>query len=249
MTIMTPLLKIQRLTVHFGTGRNRREILSDVNLDVYPGETLGIVGESGSGKTTLARAAMRLIPPSGGTIEFDGLDLLRLQPHELRQKRRHFQIIFQDSAGSLDPRLTIREILMEPYQAHRLGSKAARAAWIGELLAAVSLNPEILGRRPSELSGGQQQRVGIARALALKPRLLVADEPVSALDASVQAQILNLLDDLKRRYGLTLIIVTHSLPVVRYLCSRVVVLNAGRIAADKPAEAYFARTAGAEANP
>ncbi len=238
---MNPLLKIRGLSIGFGHGLNRRQALADIDLDVFPGDTLGIVGESGSGKTTLARAALRLVTPACGTVEFDGVDLMRLPPRELRRKRRDFQFIFQDAAGSLDPRMTVREILLEPFRAHNLGGKAERDAWIRQLLTDVSLNPEILERKPSLLSGGQQQRVGIARALALRPRLLIADEPVSALDASVQAQILNLLEELKLRYGLTLILISHSLPVVRYLCNRVVVLSRGRIVEDALSGDFFER--------
>jgi oligopeptide/dipeptide ABC transporter ATP-binding protein len=179
------------------------------------------------------------LEPSAGCIRFDGRDLLSLPPAELRSRRREFQIVFQDPFASLDPRMTVSEILAEPFDIHGLENGAGRAARISELLIEVGLDNSLACRIPAELSGGQQQRVAIARALALKPRLLVADEPVSALDASVQAQILNLLAHLRLRFGLTLIMISHSLPVIRYLCARVVVMYLGRIVEEAEAEAFF----------
>ncbi len=237
---MVPLLRLERLCKDFGSGSGRIRVLSDIDLDVCPGETVGIVGESGCGKTTLARCALRLLEPTSGTIEFDGQDLRRLTPPALRRKRREFQFIFQDALASLDPRMTVREILLEPYQAHRLGNLEENQVRVSGLLQAVSLDGGIADRYPRDLSGGQQQRVGLARALALRPRLLIADEPVSSLDASVQAQILNLLADLQKSFGLTLILIAHSLAVVHYLCTRVVVIYLGRIVEDAPAAVFFA---------
>ena len=242
---MAPMLGIKGLCKEFRAGGlwagRLIQALDHVDLEVNSGETLGLVGESGCGKTTLARCILRLTEPSSGSVCFDGSDLNLLSPEALRQKRREFQIIFQDPFASLDPNLTIRQILFEPYEVHQLGTRRQREQWIEELADAVSLDRILLRRRPASLSGGQQQRVGIARALALKPRLLVADEPVSALDASVQAQILNLLADLQRRFGLTLVLISHSLQVIHYICSRVVVMYLGRIVEEAPAKEFFAK--------
>jgi oligopeptide/dipeptide ABC transporter ATP-binding protein len=240
---MAPILKIHRLSMMFrsgGIGRSRTvRAIESVDLEVPAGETLGLVGESGCGKSTLARCALSLLAPTSGSVYFDGEDLGGLSPMELRRKRRQFQIIFQDPFGSLNPRLTVGQTLAEPYEAHELGTRRERESWIAGLLESVALDESFLGRLPDSLSGGQRQRVAIARALALKPRLLVADEPVSALDASVAAQILNLLAGLQQRYGLTLILISHSLPVVHYLCNRIAVMYLGRIVEESPSEIFF----------
>jgi oligopeptide/dipeptide ABC transporter ATP-binding protein len=232
---MEPILKVRQLSMVFrsgGIGRAKSiRALDGVDLELGRGETLGLVGESGCGKTTFARCALRLLEPTAGFIFFEGTDLMILSPAELRRKRREFQIIFQDPFASLDPRMTIRQILAEP--------RRDREAWIEDLLDSVALDPSLSDRRPALLSGGQQQRVAIARALALKPRLLIADEPVSALDASVQAQILNLLADLQRRLDLALMLISHSLPVVHYLCDRVAVMYLGRIVEEARADTFF----------
>lgn len=242
---MTPILEVRGLQVSFAAGFLRRgravRALAGVDLSVEPGESVGLVGESGCGKTTFARCALYLQQPAAGSVYFDGSDLSRISAAELRQRRREFQMVFQDSFASLDPRMTIGEILAEPFIIHRLATKRNCHAKVTELLAAVALDDSLALRYPGELSGGQQQRVAIARALALRPRLLVADEPVSALDASVQAQILNLLADIRKRYGLTLILIAHSLPVVQYLCSRIVVMYLGRIVEEAPGEDFFLR--------
>ncbi len=230
-----PLLQIQGLCKDLGG----RRIVDCVDMTVARGEIRGVVGESGSGKTTLARCALRLLQPSAGTCIFDGQNLADLSAAELRRKRSEFQMVFQDSYAALDPRMTIEEILLEPLQIHAIGVLAERRRLL-ELIDSVSLDSAWMNRRPGELSGGQQQRVGIARALALKPRLLVADEPVSALDVSVQAQILNLLSDLKRQYDLTLVLISHSLYAIHYLCTQVSVMYGGRIVEEAPAQSFFA---------
>jgi oligopeptide/dipeptide ABC transporter ATP-binding protein len=240
---MAPLLQVRGLQVSFGTGllRSGRRIhaLSGIDLEVERGETLGLVGESGCGKTTFARCALRLQEPAAGSVFFDGVDLLRLSAAELRTRRCEFQIIFQDPLASMNPRMTVGEILGEPFVIHGRLDARGRRERIPQMLREVALDDSLIPRHPGELSGGQQQRVAIARALALKPRLLIADEPVSALDASVQAQILSLLADLRQRLGLTLILISHSLPVVRYLCTRVAVMYLGRIVEEAPADEFF----------
>jgi oligopeptide/dipeptide ABC transporter ATP-binding protein len=210
-----------------------------VSTSVGPEEIRGIVGESGSGKTTLARCSLRLIEPSSGCTYFDGRNLADLSNTELRNARREFQMVFQDPFSSLNPSMTVEDILLEPLRIHAIGSPPERRERLRELIDAVSLDEAWMTRQPAELSGGQQQRVGIARALALKPRLLIADEPVSALDVSVQAQILNLLSDLKRRYALTLVLISHSLYVVHYLCTHISVMYRGRIVEEAPAPSFF----------
>jgi peptide/nickel transport system ATP-binding protein len=240
---MTPLLEVRGLHVRYGTGllHGGRAVhaLAGVDFSLKPGDTLGLVGESGCGKTTLARCILKLQEPDEGTIRFDGCDLRRLAPGELRARRREFQMIFQDPFASLDPRMTVEEILAEPFEVHGLLAAAGRREQVRALLGEVALDTSLLQRRPGELSGGQQQRVAIARSLALKPRLLVADEPVSALDVSVQAQILNLLAELQQRRGLTLLLISHALPVVRYLCARVAVMYLGCIVEEAPTEDFF----------
>lgn len=240
---MHPLMKIQGLRKEFHTGGLLRgqqiRALDGVDLEIYPGETLGLVGESACGKTTLARCALMLLDPTSGSIHFDGTDLRSISASALRKKRREFQMIFQDPLAALDPLRTVAKILSEPFEAQGLGTPRQRSRWAIDLLETVGLDVILKDRRPASLSGGQQQRVGIARALALKPRLLVADEPVSALDPSVQAEILNLLASLQERMHLTLILISHSLPVVYYLCTRVVVMYLGRIVEDAPAEVFF----------
>jgi oligopeptide/dipeptide ABC transporter ATP-binding protein len=187
----------------------------------------------------LARCSLRLIEPSSGTVLFDGVDLASLNSEELRRKRQEFQMVFQDPYGSLNPAMSVEEIILEPLLIHGIGTPEDRKDRLRELMAAVSLDKALAKRRPGELSGGQQQRVGIARGLALRPRLLIADEPVSSLDVSVQAQVLNLLSDLKRRYGLTLILISHSLYVIHYLCTHVSVMYRGRIVEEAASGVFF----------
>jgi len=203
--------------------------VDDVSLDIHAGETLGLVGESGSGKSTLGRLVLRLIEPTSGAVGFEGRDLLAAGHGEMRRLRRDMQIIFQDPFGSLDPRMNVEGIISEPLVIHEKMMQPARRARVAELLRAVGLDQSILPRFPHEFSGGQRQRIGIARALALRPKFIVADEPVSALDVSVGAQIVNLLANLQREFGLTYLFISHSMPVVRYLATRIAVMYRGKI--------------------
>jgi len=203
--------------------------VDEVSLDLQAGETLGLVGESGSGKSTLGRLVLRLIEPSSGSVRFAGRDLRAASHGEMQLLRRDMQIIFQDPFGSLDPRMNVEDIIGEPLAIHEAMSLTARRVRVSELLRAVGLDQSALRRFPHEFSGGQRQRVGIARALALRPKFIVADEPVSALDVSVGAQIVNLLTQLQREFGLTYLFISHSMPVVRYLATRIAVMYRGKI--------------------
>ncbi|MDH3744594.1 MAG: ABC transporter ATP-binding protein [Acidobacteriota bacterium] len=245
---MTALLEVQGLAKHFPvkrgllqrmTGQVRALDRVDIGLD--EGETYALVGESGSGKTTLGRCVLRLIEPTSGRILFRGDDIAVLSRRELRRRRRFFQMIFQDPYGSLNPRMRVVQIVGEPLAVHRLVERQARRAEVERLLDLVGLDSGALDRYPHEFSGGQRQRIGIARALATRPQLIVADEPVSALDVSVQAQIINLLEDLKVRLGLTLLFISHDLAVVHQIADRVGVLYLGRLVEEASSGRLFSR--------
>jgi oligopeptide transport system ATP-binding protein len=239
---MTALLELRDVVKHFpvrdALGRRAGAVhaVDGVSLSVAEGEVLAIVGESGCGKSTLGRVMLRLIEPDSGSVRFAGEDLASLSPSALRARRRDMQIIFQDPFGSLDPRMTVAQAIAEPLRLHRLVPRAEEAARVAELLRRVGLRPENAGRWPHEFSGGQRQRIAIARALASNPRLIIGDEPVSALDVSVQAQVINLLRDLIRDLRLTFVLVSHDLGVVRHVADRVAVMYLGRIVEEGPAE-------------
>ncbi|HTE90923.1 MAG TPA: ATP-binding cassette domain-containing protein [Terriglobales bacterium] len=241
---LMPLLEIRNLTKVFplgesifgGGAKGEVRAVDDVSLDIEPGETLGLVGESGSGKSTLGRLVLRLIQPTSGSVLFDGRDLLAANHNEMRRLRRDMQIIFQDPFGSLDPRMRVEEVITEPLIIHESMSPSSRRARVTELLRAVGLDESSLRRFPHEFSGGQRQRIGIARALALRPKFIVADEPVSALDVSVGAQIVNLLAKLQQEFKLTYLFISHSMPLVRYLATRIAVMHHGRIVEAGPTQ-------------
>lgn len=233
---MSALLKIENLTVSYpihggfmGQKIGELKAVNDVSFSILRGETLGLVGESGCGKSTLGKALVRLIQSSSGQITFAGQDLCKLQGEKLRRLRKKIQMVFQDPFSSLNPRMKVRSILSEPLEIHSIGSSDERQNRIENILKTVGLRPESLDKYPHEFSGGQRQRIGIARALAVEPEFIVADEPVSALDVSIQAQILNLLRQLQKEFGLTYLFISHDLNVVRYLCDRVVVMYLGRV--------------------
>jgi ABC-type glutathione transport system ATPase component len=219
----------QAESIFGGKARGEVRAVNDISLDIAQAETLGLVGESGSGKSTLGRLILRLIEPSSGSIHFNGRDLLAASGNEMRRLRRDMQIIFQDPFGSLDPRFRVEDVVSEPLVIHNGMSRTALRARTIELLRAVGLEESAARRFPHEFSGGQRQRIGIARALALRPKFIVADEPVSALDVSVGAQIVNLLAQLQHEFGLTYLFISHSMPVVRYLASRIAVMYGGKI--------------------
>jgi peptide/nickel transport system ATP-binding protein len=229
------MLRVRGLKKYFGRHDRPVRAVDDVSFDIAPGEVLGLVGESGSGKSTIGRTLLKLIEPSAGSILFEGVDLATLSARAMQPYRRRLQIIFQDPYASLNPRRRVGDTLAEALATHGLHPGAARAQRIAELLALVGLAPEHASRYPHEFSGGQRQRIGIARALAVEPRFIVADEPVSALDVSIQAQVINLLSDLRERFGLTMLFISHDLDVVEYLCDRIVVLYLGKVMEVAPA--------------
>jgi oligopeptide transport system ATP-binding protein len=232
-----PLLEVTELRKWFpvrrGLGRrgpaDHVKAVDDVSFSISEGETLGLVGESGSGKSTTGYAILQLLKPTGGSVRFEGTELTTLKGAPLRRMRRQMQIIFQDPYSSLDPRLTVEKIVSDPLDVHGVGDRASRRQRVRELLELVGFDPAHAHRYPHEFSGGQRQRIGIARALALEPKLLICDEPVSALDVSIQAQILNLLNDLQRDLGLTYLFIAHDLAVVRAVSDRIAVMRRGKI--------------------
>jgi peptide/nickel transport system ATP-binding protein len=239
------LVEVSHLVKEFvrGGGLFRRgtavRAVDDVSFSIDEGETFGLVGESGSGKTTTGRCILRLVDPTSGAIRFRGEDVLALSSQRMRQARRHMQIVFQDPYSSLNPRMRARQIVEEPLIIHRLGDRASRRARVEELFRLVGLDPAHLERRPHEFSGGQRQRIGLARALALSPSFLVLDEPVSALDVSVQAQVINLLMDLQQQLKLTYLFIAHDLRLVEHICSRVAVMYLGKIVEVGPTASLF----------
>ena len=210
-----------------------------VTFSIPEGKTLGLVGESGSGKSTTGYCILQLIRPTGGSIRFQGRELTELKREELRRMRQNMQIVFQDPYSSLDPRMTVGGIVAEPLEVHGLGSRKSRGETVRRLLEVVGFNPNFTNRYPHEFSGGQRQRIGIARALALNPKLIICDEPVSALDVSIQAQILNLLKDLQRDFGLTYLFISHDLAVVRTMSDEIAVMNQGKLVEVGPAEQVY----------
>ncbi len=241
-----PLVEVRDLRVGFPVkkgifGRTVGHVwaVNGVSLAIPRGETLGLVGESGSGKTTIGRCILRLIPPSEGKILFDGEDLLGLDSGALRRRRREMQMIFQDPYSSLNPRMSVGAIVAEPFVIHKIGTRQERREKVAVLLEKVGLESSAMKRYPHEFSGGQRQRIGIARAIALNPKFIVCDEPVSALDVSVQAQVVNLLQDLQEELGLTYLFIAHGLQIVRHISSRTAVLYLGRIMETGPSESLY----------
>ncbi|MDX6593446.1 MAG: peptide/nickel transport system ATP-binding protein [Gaiellales bacterium] len=232
-----PLLRVSGLKKYFPVKKgvliertvDHVKAVDDVSFDLYPGETLGLVGESGSGKSTTGYCILQLIKPTEGSVSFLGQELVGMGREDLRKMRREMQIVFQDPYASLNPRMTVGNIVAEPLEVHGIGNKKSRQQQVRELLEVVGFNPHFTNRYPHEFSGGQRQRIGIARALMLNPKLIVCDEPVSALDVSIQAQILNLLKDLQRDFDLTYLFIAHDLAVVRAVSDRIAVMNRGKL--------------------
>ncbi len=245
---MEPLVQVRNLHKSFPIKKgiliertvDQVDAVVDVSFDIGQGETLGLVGESGSGKSTTGYCILQILRPTSGSVVFDGRELTELKGEDLRRLRRRMQLVFQDPFASLDPRMTVGDIVGEPLVVHKVGSRQERRARVRELLDVVGFDPGYTNRYPHEFSGGQRQRIGIARALALSPDFIVCDEPVSALDVSIQAQILNLLKDLQQEFGLTYLFIAHDLAVVRAMSDRIAVMNQGRIVELGDAEEVYA---------
>jgi oligopeptide transport system ATP-binding protein len=243
-----PLVRVSNLKKHFPISSGivfQRQVgavkaVDDVSFEMYPGETLGLVGESGCGKSTTGRTVLQLYKPTAGSVMFEGKELTSLAPNDLREMRRRMQMIFQDPYASLNPRMTVGNIVSEPLRIHNIyPNKAELQQYVENLLERVGLNPYYINRYPHEFSGGQRQRIGIARALALKPSFIVADEPISALDVSIQAQVVNLLEDLQSEFGLTYLFIAHDLSMVRHICNRVAVMYLGKIVEIGPTDEVY----------
>lgn len=245
---MDPLLSVRDLVMHFPITSGiifQRQVgavkaVDGVSFDIYPGETLGLVGESGSGKSTTGRTVLQLYRPTSGTVTMSGADLTELRGESLRQMRKKMQMIFQDPYASLNPRMTVGSIVGEPLEVHKIGSnRKERQEMVQELLNRVGLNPHFVNRYPHEFSGGQRQRIGIARALAVSPEFIVADEPISALDVSIQAQVVNLMQDLQEEFNFTYLFIAHDLSMIRSVCNRVAVMYQGRIMELAPTDELY----------
>jgi len=235
-----PLLKVRDLTITFGSRRHQLSAVAGISFDIYEGETLGLVGESGCGKSTTGRALMRIVEPSSGTIELEGIEITTKKGKDLRNLRTRMQMIFQDPISSLNPRRRVKDIVAEPLDCWKTVEGAEREALVDDLLSKVGIDPVAYGERYArQFSGGQCQRISIARSLAMRPKLLICDEMVSALDVSVQAQILNLLEDLKAEYGLTLLFIAHDLAVVKNVSDRVAVMYLGKICEIGPSDTLY----------
>ncbi len=246
-TGQAPLVSVRNLKKYFPISSGvliQREVgnvkaVDGVDFDVYKGETLGVVGESGCGKSTMGRTVLQLYRPTAGTVNFEGVDLASLKGEGLRQMRRRMQMIFQDPYASLNPRMSVGRIIAEPLRVHNVGTAKEQTERVQYLMERVNLNPYFVNRYPHEFSGGQRQRIGIARALALNPSFIVCDEPISALDVSIQAQVVNLLQDLQKELGLTYLFIAHDLSMVRYICDRVAVMYLGKIVEIGPSEELY----------
>ena len=242
-----PLLQVNNLKMYFPvrSGIFLRQAgwvkaVDDVSFNIYPGETLGLVGESGCGKSTIGKSIVRLLKPTGGSIQFNGQNIATLSQRKMRPLRPHIQMVFQDPAESLNQRQSIGQIVAEPFVIHRMGTPAQRREWVRGLLDRVGLPDSAIDRFPFEFSGGQRQRIGIARALIMEPEFIIADEPISALDVSIRAQVLNLMAELQRRRGLTYLLISHDLSVMHFICDRIAVIHLGRIVELSSTEKLFA---------